>query len=129
LQREVVGKNVRAHRFAWELEYGPIPDGWQVVQMCGIRRCVRLSHLSLLDPREGSRALTPRHFEILQRLSKTGPGYGSLKVVARDLGLAHGTVHHHVYEIRKRLGVSSTREAIERFTGTPVSAIKRTEPE
>ncbi len=52
-------RSVSAHRFAWEMEYGPIPtaagsDGssvpWLISHTCGSRRCVRPDHLRLLPP-------------------------------------------------------------------------------
>jgi HNH endonuclease/Helix-turn-helix domain len=41
---------VRAHRFAWELTYGPIPKGFQVQRTCRNDRCVRPDHLALATP-------------------------------------------------------------------------------
>lgn len=41
------GKLIRAHRFAWELENGKIPDGMVIMHVCDNRRCVRASHLAL----------------------------------------------------------------------------------
>lgn len=41
------GKSIRAHRFAWELENGPIPPGMVVMHICDNPRCVRHSHLKL----------------------------------------------------------------------------------
>lgn len=37
--------NVKAHRFSYELEYGPIPNGLTIDHLCRLRRCVRPSHL------------------------------------------------------------------------------------
>jgi hypothetical protein len=38
----------KSHRLAWELEYGPIPDGMNIVQRCLELRCVRPEHLACL---------------------------------------------------------------------------------
>lgn len=43
----VGGKGVRAHRMAWELQNGPIPNGMQVLHHCDEPACCRVSHLFL----------------------------------------------------------------------------------
>lgn len=41
------GEHFLAHRFAWKLKYGSIPDGLDVLHVCDNRSCVRDSHLFL----------------------------------------------------------------------------------
>jgi integrase len=43
----VKGKILRAHRYAWELTNGPIPEGSKVRQTCDNRACCRPDHLTL----------------------------------------------------------------------------------
>ena len=50
-RRERIGRMWPAHRFAWQLENGPIPPQFDVVHSCGNRHCVRPEHLRSLIPR------------------------------------------------------------------------------
>ena len=43
------GKHVAAHRVAYEMFVGPIPDGHAVDHLCRNRLCVRPDHLQALD--------------------------------------------------------------------------------
>lgn len=45
------GKSGRAHRVAWSLTYGEIPDGIHVLHKCDTPACVRPAHLFLGDHR------------------------------------------------------------------------------
>ena len=49
------GKLVLAHRFAYELEVGPIPDGIDTDHLCRNRLCVRPDHLEPVTRAENKR--------------------------------------------------------------------------
>lgn len=40
-------RSLRAHRIAWTLKRGPIPDGLSVLHKCDVRLCCNPSHLFL----------------------------------------------------------------------------------
>ena len=42
-----MGRRWQAHRLAWTMAVGPIPDGMQVNHLCHNRACIRIDHLRL----------------------------------------------------------------------------------
>jgi len=46
---------VRAHRFAYELLVGPIPEGMDLDHVCGVRLCVWPEHLEPVTHAENLR--------------------------------------------------------------------------
>jgi hypothetical protein len=58
------GRNISAHRAAWEDRHGPVPDGMELDHACRNRGCVNPDHLEpvthAVNARRGARAkLTP----------------------------------------------------------------------
>jgi hypothetical protein len=48
-------RTVMAHRFAYELLVGPIPEGLDIDHLCKVRRCVRPAHLEPVTHLENMR--------------------------------------------------------------------------
>src|SRR6266568_5486930 len=46
------GHHQRAHRIAWVLLRGPIPEGLQIDHLCRVRACVNPDHLEPVTQRE-----------------------------------------------------------------------------
>src|SRR5699024_9461072 len=51
----VGGSTIWAHRYAWEREYGPIPEGLHIDHKCHTRACCNVDHLRLATNAENSR--------------------------------------------------------------------------
>ena len=51
----VAGRHVLAHRFAYELLVGPIPEGLQIDHLCRVRLCVNPAHMEPVTQQENIR--------------------------------------------------------------------------
>jgi hypothetical protein len=47
--------NRYAHRVAWELLHGPIPDGLSIDHLCRVRSCINPAHMEPVSPAENCR--------------------------------------------------------------------------
>lgn len=48
-------EHISAHRYAWEREHGPVPEGMFVDHICHQRHCIALPHLRLATAGENTR--------------------------------------------------------------------------
>ena len=74
----------RAHRLAYEMERGPIPDGLDLDHICRVRRCVNPWHLRPLSRRENTLAegsLSPARSNFLKTRCMRGHPFSGGNVV------------------------------------------------
>ena len=56
----VAGEQTTAHRFMWEMLYGPLPDGLVVCHRCDNKLCVRPSHLFTGTPQQNAQDMVAK---------------------------------------------------------------------
>lgn len=76
------GKIISAHRFAWELIYGPINDDLCVLHKCDNRRCVNPDHLWLGTKSENTldASRKGRRYIIPKSVMRRGENHGLAKL-------------------------------------------------
>lgn len=90
------GKNVRAHRFSYELYRGEIPTGMCVLHRCDNPRCVNPGHLFLGTNLDNTRDM------IEKGRMRTGRLYAGQKAMALDVSISAD-------EMARKLGVTPER--------------------
>lgn len=84
---------VGAHRFSWELHFGPIPEGIYVCHKCDNPKCVRPNHLFLGTNEENQRDSYSKGRSRLQR--------GGIRHPVGEAHHAHKLTAEQVKEIRR----------------------------
>jgi hypothetical protein len=98
------GKTMLAHRFARELEHGPIPEGMQVLHSCDNPACCALDHLSLGTHADNMRQRDERG-RTLKGAATARAKLSTEQVQEIRAALADGATHA---EIAERFGISKT---------------------
>jgi hypothetical protein len=101
----VDGRDVRAHRYAYELAYGPIPDGLVVRHRCDTPACVRPDHLLLGTQAENIADRQARGRHRVVRGEKNGAARLT-DAEAAQLRVDYLTGGDDQYEIARRYGVT-----------------------
>lgn len=91
-------KKWRAHRAAWSLAHGDIPDGQKVLHSCDNPRCVNVAHLRLGDQGDNlrdaysrDRRVTPPAFLAAAKRDKRGEKNPRARLTAEQAGQIRGS--------------------------------------
>lgn len=115
------GRTAYAHRLAWELTNGPIPDGVEVCHSCDVRACVNPAHLflgthaeNMRDMADKGRSNTPNangEAHPRARLNATDVAairarYAAGGVLQRELATEYGVAQVHISRVVRGLSWS-----------------------
>jgi len=102
-------KLILAHRFAWELENGPIPEGMEICHHCDNPRCVRVSHLFLgthqenmadmhqKERRSRGRTAVLTESQVIEIRQKYVPHIITFKILGIEYGVATETIANIIW--------------------------------
>lgn len=68
--------NIRAHRAAYELLVGPVPDGMELDHLCGVKQCVNPAHLEPTTHQQNMKRSKLGAISRARQLAKTHCPYG-----------------------------------------------------
>ncbi len=101
----VNGKQVQAHRFSYEQDVGPIPEGMMVCHRCDTPACVNPDHLFLGSAQDN---MTDKINKGRHRGAKAGASHHLAKLSERDVDIIRARLSgkENQYKLAKEFGVS-----------------------
>jgi hypothetical protein len=92
------GQHRQAHRLAWALKHGPIPDGMILCHRCNVRRCVNPDHLALgtgadnnADTKAARLRLADAREATAQASPAFDPGAAAIRIFVRGVEIEAGS--------------------------------------
>lgn len=119
----IAGRTIRAHRYAWEAVYGPVPDGLVVCHRCDQPLCVRPDHLFAATPAENNADRAAKG-----RSAKGDRHPARMHPETRPRGEAHGMAKYTAQQIqgaKAMIDAGHTLNDIARLTGINKSTLSK----
>jgi len=92
--RTAYGRSVStAHRWAYEDQIGPIPDGHEIDHLCGVRNCVRPDHLEAVTLQENRRRRDIGYRPEISTVAEPIPSYPEPELLHPRRRIVNGKVN------------------------------------
>lgn len=99
------GKQVPAHRFAYQQQVGPIPDGHQPDHLCRVRNCMRGAHMEAVSAKVNLlRGNSPTGLSSRQTACKRGHDFTAENTIRSGDGHRHCRECTNAWKRAKRRG-------------------------
>lgn len=119
----VDGVAIKAHRYAYELANGPIPDGMDVLHSCDNPPCCNPEHLSLGDAKKNAQEMVGRGRHAVSRYGtgylSRGESHGRRKLSNESVTYIRANPEHlNISQLSRKFGVAraTIRSVIENKT-------------
>lgn len=116
-------RQTSAHRFAYELIVGPIPDGLELDHLCRVRNCVNPDHLEPVTHAENMARANPYLVDSNHHAAKTHCKWGHEFTLENTYRRGHGRV------CRACKRAEAKRRWAERRLALPLSRVAPSDPE
>ena len=124
-------KIVSCHRLSYELNFGLIPTGLEVMHSCDIRSCINPDHLSIGTHADNMADMIKKGRKVLgkpnprrgieksqsKQVIALGKPYGSINEAEREIGVGNGVVSYWVKNNPEKARVISKDEYLEMIDG------------
>ena len=121
-------KMVSCHRLSYELNYGPIPEGLEVMHSCHNKLCINPDHLSIGTHKQNMKdAAENKSWSHVKRVGVSGVNksqskqvevlgkvYGSINEAERSLSVGSGTVGYWIKNAPWKARVITKLEYLEK---------------
>lgn len=115
----VEGRMVYAHRYAWEQEHGPIPDGLFIDHRCWNTACVRVDHLRLATPTQNAAYLRGAKSNSSTGVRGVYPNREGFRGQVRKEGVVYDVGTYSTVEEAARAVERKRAELYGEFAGLP----------
>jgi len=111
------GKSYKVHRYAWEREKGPIPDGMHIDHICHNPSCVKVEHLRLATFHQNGANRSGPMLDTVSGIRNVYPSKNRWQVKVMKHGVSHYIGHFEHIEEAAAAAKRARKELFKEYAG------------